>query len=144
MFSFVSNKTFIQYLGEFVSFVKSFAASYLVWITLHYACSHLYVQYCVPSGIMGFLYSPFMAPMPHCVAMRWVVYNGGKIVEVMWFMLGKWALEKLVFPNKVQIVEIPNASYYAAAAAIARSNSKKMSSTNKDDVPEEVHEEMSL
>jgi hypothetical protein len=142
MFSFVSNKTFILYFGEFVSFVKSFTASYLVWITLHYACSHLYVQYCVPSGIMGFLYSPFMTPMPHCVAMRWVVYNGGKIVEVMWFMLGKWALEKLVFPSRVQPLETPNVSYYAAAAAIARSNSKKISSANKDNVPEEVHEKM--
>lgn len=87
--------------SDFVSFVKSFALTYLVWITLHYACSHLYVAYCVPKGIIGFLYSPFMTPMPHCVAMRWVVYNGGKIIEVMWVMVGKWCVEKLIFPDRM-------------------------------------------
>ena len=153
MFSFVSNKTIIQYFGEIVTFLKSFAASYLVWIMLHYACSHLYVQYCVPSGIIGFLYSPFMTPMPHCVAMRWVVYNGGKIVEVMWFMVGKWALEKLVFPGKVQYIdrfqmpdETPNVSYLAAAAAISRSthtNKKTVErSISGNEVQEEVNEKM--
>jgi hypothetical protein len=102
-----------------------------------------------------------MTPMPHCVAMRWVVYNGGKIVEVMWFMLGKWALEKLVFPGKVQYIDrfqspldMPNASYLssvaAAAAAVARStntNSKKTivrssSSISDNEVPEEENEKM--
>lgn len=146
MFSFVSNKTFIQYLGEFVIFLKSFAASYLVWITLHYVCSHLYVQYCVPAGILGFLYSPFMTPMPHCVAMRWVVYNGGKIVEVMWFMLGKWALEKLVFPGKVQYIDRFQSQLetinLSAAAAIARSNTNSKKTISDNEVPEEENEKM--
>jgi hypothetical protein len=39
--------------------------------------------------------SPFVAPMPHCVALRWVIYNGGKMIEVMWIVLGKWLIEQL-------------------------------------------------
>jgi len=91
--------------------------------------------------------------MPHCVAMRWIVYNGGKIVEVMWFMLGKWALEKLVFPGKVQYIdrfqmplEMPNASYLASTAAIARSNTNSKKTIDRtisgDEVQEEVNEKM--
>ncbi len=106
--------------------------SYLVWITLHYACSHLYVEYCVPKGIIGFLYSPFMTPMPHCVAMRWVVYNGGKVIEVMWFMAGKWAVEKLVFPGKMRYDDQDTQAQEQVQPIV--------DAEKKDDVPEEVPE----
>jgi hypothetical protein len=119
--------------NDFALFVQTFAMTYFVWITLHYACSHLYVEYCVPKGILGFLYSPFMTPMPHCVAMRWVVYNGGKVIEVMWFMAGKWAVEKLVFPGKIaHIEEDPQQQQQKQYVKV------EVVTERKDTVPEEV------
>ena len=123
--------------NDFMMFLQSFAMTYLVWISLHYACSHLYVEYCAPKGIIGFIYSPFMTPMPHCVAMRWVVYNGGKIIEVMWFMTGKWAVEKLVFPNKINYVKH---DYSKSENEENEENEEKKK--NRDDVPEEVPEKL--
>ena len=116
-------------------FIQSFAMTYLVWISLHYACSHLYVEYCVPKGIVGFLYSPFMTPMPHCVAMRWVVYNGGKVIEVMWFMAGKWAVEKLVFPGNMEEFEVQNQQQMQQ-----KQQQPVVELEKKDNIPEEVPE----
>lgn len=35
---------------------------YLLWIILHYACSHLYVYYCTPMSFVGFITSPVVVP----------------------------------------------------------------------------------
>lgn len=86
-----------------VSIVKNVTSVYLAWILLHYISSHLYVHLCVPATIIGFLASPFMTPLPHCIAFRWVIYNGGKMIEVMWIFIGKWAIEKLIFVKKEDI-----------------------------------------
>ena len=129
--SFVSNKYMSSVCSNIMVFIQSFAMTYLVWISLHYACSHLYVEYCVPKGIVGFLYSPFMTPMPHCVAMRWVVYNGGKVIEVMWFMAGKWAVEKLVFPGNMEEFEIQNQQQQKQQPPVVELE-------KKDNIPEEV------
>lgn len=39
---------------------------YLLWICLHYFSAHLYIKFCVPNTIIGFLMSPFMISAPHC------------------------------------------------------------------------------
>ena len=131
--NFVSNKYISSLCSNIMVFIQSFAMTYLVWISLHYACSHLYVEYCVPKGVIGFLYSPFMTPMPHCVAMRWVVYNGGKVIEVMWFMAGKWAVEKLVFPGNMEEFEIQNQQQQQMQPPVVELE-------KKDNIPEEVPE----
>jgi hypothetical protein len=41
-------------------------------------------------SFLGFLLSPFMALSPHCQAFRWVIYNGGNIINMMWLLLGNW------------------------------------------------------
>jgi len=45
--------------------------------------------------------SPFVAPMPYCVAMRWVILKGAKVIEVMWILAGKWVLECIVSRNMI-------------------------------------------
>ena len=69
-----------------------YAASkvYVLWILLHYFASHLYVYYCVPKTLVGFLVSPFLIASPQCHSLRWVVYNGANIISNMWVILGTW------------------------------------------------------
>jgi hypothetical protein len=69
---------------------------YLVWIVLHYLSSHLYVAWCAPLTIVGFLLSPFVVPAPHCQAFRWVIVNGSNYITTMWFTFGTWIAKKIV------------------------------------------------
>jgi hypothetical protein len=69
---------------------------YLVWIVLHYISSHLYVTWCTPLTIGGFLLSPFVVPAPHCQAFRWVIVNGSNSITTMWVTLGTWIAKKIV------------------------------------------------
>ena len=39
---------------------------YVLWILLHYFASHLYVYYCVPKTVVGFIMSPFLIASPQC------------------------------------------------------------------------------
>ena len=77
---------------------------YAFWILLHFVVPHLYVYFCTPATILGFIASPFVAPAPHCSAFRWVIYNGGNTITSMWVVLGGWLLQKLIFPTTVSTV----------------------------------------
>lgn len=63
---------------------------YIMWIIAHYAAAHAYIYTCVPATIRGFLLSPFIAPAPHCYALRWVIQMGGNSISAMWIILGLW------------------------------------------------------
>jgi hypothetical protein len=63
---------------------------YFFWIALHYTSSHLYVYFCTPYSIRGFLMSPIQSPMPHCSALRYMIYNGGEYINKMWWVFGLW------------------------------------------------------
>ena len=69
---------------------------YIIWITIHYISCQLYVHYCVPSGITGYLLSPFLVSSPQCKALRWAFYTGGNIIDNMWNYLGVWASTQLL------------------------------------------------
>jgi hypothetical protein len=69
---------------------------YLMWIILHYLSAHLYVAWCTPMTIIGFLLSPFVVPAPHCQAFRWVIVNGSNHITTMWFTFGTWVAKKIV------------------------------------------------
>jgi len=74
----------------FISWVYAASKIYVLWILLHYFASHLYVYYCVPKTLIGFLVSPFLIASPQCHSLRWVVYNGANIISNMWVILGTW------------------------------------------------------
>ncbi len=76
--------------------VYDIAGVFILWISLHYIASNLYPTYCTELGIMGFIKSVFYAQAPHCVAMRWVIYNGGSIINNMWVSIGVWFTGKLL------------------------------------------------
>jgi hypothetical protein len=63
---------------------------YLLWICLHYFSAHLYIKFCVPNTIFGFIMSPFMISTPHCQGLRWIVYNAAGIINNMWILIGAW------------------------------------------------------
>jgi hypothetical protein len=79
-----------------VQYVYSASSLYLFWIMLHYFSAQLYVYYCVPRGFYGFLISPFLVAAPHCRAVRWIIHNGGNMVDNMWIILGTWLCSKII------------------------------------------------
>jgi hypothetical protein len=62
----------------------------LLWIFLHYFSAQLYVKFCVPNTVYGFIMSPFMISTPHCQGLRWIVYNAANIINNMWILIGAW------------------------------------------------------
>ncbi len=72
---------------------------YLLWVSMHYIASHLYVHWCVPATLVGLIMSPFMVPAPHCFGLRWLIYQGGNSIIVMWSIFGVWLLS-FILPIK--------------------------------------------
>lgn len=88
---------FYTFLDNFVSFILrttiflfKISGIYILWISLHYFSAHLYVKFCVPNSIIGFIMSPFMISTPHCQGLRWIVYNAANIINHMWILIGAW------------------------------------------------------
>lgn len=85
---------FIIKCGSFIKrssiFLFKISGIYLLWICLHYFAAHLYVKFCVPNTIIGFMLSPFMVATTHCQALRWIVYNGANVINNMWLLIGAW------------------------------------------------------
>lgn len=65
---------------------------YFIWITVHYFSSNLYVYYCTPFTLKGFIQSPFMVLSPHCIGLRWLSYKGSEQIASMWSILGVYLL----------------------------------------------------
>lgn len=82
--------SWIQYL--FPRVVVRVILVYLVWITIHYVASHLYISLCTPLSLRGFIMSAILVPAPHCQGLRWVVFNGAVKIEGMWVLLGGYIL----------------------------------------------------
>ena len=82
---------------KYIKFTLKASGIYLLWISLHYGASHLYIKFCVPNTFYGYLISPFLTPTPHCQGLRWVIYRGAEIINNMWFLLGTWLATSLIF-----------------------------------------------
>ena len=84
----------VNHFYDYLKIIRNVCGMYFVWILLHYLSAHLYIYFCVPATIAGFLLAPFMVPAPHCQALRWAVYNGGNVIIAMWVLIGasfmKW------------------------------------------------------
>ena len=79
---------------------------YMLWVSLHYAASQLYIELCVPKTVFGFLASPFITSTPQCQSLRWVIYNGANMISNMWLVLGTWITTTLLIVNKNQAASI--------------------------------------
>jgi len=83
-------KIYTKYICEVIGI-------YILWIILHYVSANLYPYFCAELGIWGFIQSIFVAESPHCIAMRWMIYNGGNVIHVMWISLGVWIVGKILW-----------------------------------------------
>ena len=88
-----------SHIQNIIKFIFGVSGIYLAWICLHYFASHLYVIFCVPKTVMGFLLSPFMTATPHCQGLRWVVYNAANMINNMWIVCGTWVCSTLLKIN---------------------------------------------
>lgn len=82
--------TIVKFLLKTFLVLLKASGIYLLWICLHYFSAHLYIKFCVPDTIIGFLMSPFMIATPHCQGLRWIVYNAAGIINNMWILIGAW------------------------------------------------------
>ena len=80
--------------------IYDIAGIFILWIILHYAASNLYPRFCADLSIFGFIKSIFIAQSPHCIALRWVIYNGGNVINSMWVSIALWFTTK-VFSNLI-------------------------------------------
>jgi len=81
-----------KYLKEVVKIV----GIYLIWVTVHYFASHLYVRWCTTNTVLGFILSPFLVTTPYCNVLRWCIYNCANQIITMWTILGTWLITKII------------------------------------------------
>ena len=98
LYEFVGN--FFKFLYKTIYFILKVCGVYLLWICLHYVASHLYVKFCVPCTLFGFIMSPFMTATPHCQGLRWIVYNAANMINNMWIIFGAWICSTILIINK--------------------------------------------
>jgi hypothetical protein len=72
---------------------------YLLWICLHYISAHLYVRYCTPIGVVGFIYSIFIGPTPICYALSWAIHHGNQSIFNMWCLFGAICVGHISLPK---------------------------------------------
>jgi hypothetical protein len=76
-------------------YVKNACGIYLLWICIHFIAAHLYVYFCTPKTLIGFLLSPFITTAPHCKAILWTITTGANTINGMWVLLGAWLSSKI-------------------------------------------------
>jgi membrane-associated HD superfamily phosphohydrolase len=86
---YLINRIF-NFIYKVIKYTLKITGIYLLWICLHYVSSHLYIKFCVPNNLYGFLISPFMTATPHCQGLRWIIYNAANVINNMWVILGTW------------------------------------------------------
>ena len=87
-------------IQEYITPILQFIGIYLMWIVAHYFAPKLYIYFCVPSTIVGFVLSPFASSMPHCIALRWVINVSAESIKSMWVVFGNWLIATVMTPSK--------------------------------------------
>jgi uncharacterized membrane protein len=89
--------------------INNIAGFYLLWISIHFAAAHLYVKYCTPYTVFGFIVSPLINSAPHCIAFRWCISYGSTTITTMWVVVGTWLASKFTLMIASDI-RTPNSS----------------------------------
>tara|TARA_Y100001958_G_C21234255_1_gene560392 strand:+ start:2509 stop:2922 length:414 start_codon:yes stop_codon:yes gene_type:complete len=79
-----------QMFKPLVKNIWKVSSIYMLWIFIHYIASHLYVSYCTPYNVIGFIASPIIVSTPHCTGIRWCITRGADTITAMWIVLGTW------------------------------------------------------
>ena len=86
--------------NKYVSILIGVSYIYIMWIFAHYIASHMYIWFCVPATLIGFITAPFLIPAPHCQAIRWTIYTGGEKILAMWVLIGTWIFNRITTVEK--------------------------------------------
>jgi hypothetical protein len=96
---------FISFTYKTIRYIIQISGIYLLWILLHYVAAQLYVKFCVPNNIVGFLLSPFMTATPHCQGLRWIIYNAANMINNMWIILGTWICSTILIIQRDNYID---------------------------------------
>jgi len=83
-------------IEKYVKEVVKIVGIYLIWVTVHYFSSHLYVRWCTTNTVFGFILSPFLVTTAYCNVLRWCIYNCANQIIAMWTILGTWLITKII------------------------------------------------
>lgn len=72
---------------------------YTLYVAVHFLAPYLYTRFCTPWTLAGFLASPFVAPAPHCRALRWAFFHTATQIDAMWLLAGTWVVSSIVAPT---------------------------------------------
>lgn len=84
-------------IDTIVAWIKTVGCTYIMWIGIHYASSHLYVHFCVPKNLTGFLFSPLLTSSTYCSALRWSINTGADEIQTMWMLMGTFLSYHLLY-----------------------------------------------
>ena len=89
-------RSYYQAICDYVNPILSLFGIYILWICIHYISPRLYISYCVPATVVGFIYSPFLSQSPHCISLRWAITKSGESIYNMFGIFSMWLLTKIV------------------------------------------------
>ena len=93
----------LSLIKKIILFCKNTFWIYLLWILIHFISVQLYVYFCTPFTLYGFLISPFISCAPHCKALNCAIYNSSNIIEYMLVLIGSWICSKLFIDKVIKI-----------------------------------------
>jgi hypothetical protein len=85
----------MTFIDSIKHWIFNIGGVFIIWILLHFTAANLYARFCAELSLIGFIKSIFVAEAPHCIAMRWVIYNGGATIHTMWISIGVWFTGKI-------------------------------------------------
>lgn len=88
------------FLKLFFNSIKTFfefSGIYILWTLLHFAAANLYYRFCAELSFYGFIISIFVADSPHCIALRWIIFNSGSVIHSMWASIAIWISSKIFY-----------------------------------------------
>ena len=68
---------------------------YIIWMFIYYIAANSYSYFCTPFTFYGFIMTPFLVPLPHCVGLRWCIQHGSEVITAMWVLIGSWLIAGL-------------------------------------------------
>ena len=98
MLSFLTQEK-IHILKYYLKYGWKISGIYIIWTFIHYISAHLYVKFCTPFTLMGFIAAPFIVASPHCSGLRWCVQEGSRILTSMWVVMGTWIITNICTPS---------------------------------------------
>lgn len=72
------------------------ALIYLSLLLTYYSSAHLFVQYCTPSGFLGFIQSPFLVETLQCRGLKWIFTYSHEYIRSLWLLISTYAVKVIM------------------------------------------------